>query len=311
MKKTPKNNKEFSTSKKIDFSKKIVIKTNTVNKKHKAKKIDKTKTNKSVKSNNEHGKVIKANEGIVLSVDNVSMKFGNFTALDKVSFEIKKGESIGIIGANGAGKTTISEIIVGINKQTSGEIRYGFEYDKTPKEKVGMQFQDSSYPSGLKVKNIIKFARRIHGNKIPEKQIKQMMDVFQMRDFYNRRARSLSGGQRQKLNIFLSVIHKPELVILDELSTGLDISARKNIIQFTQKLLKENGISSILISHHMNEIRSLCKRVIVLSKGKVINISSIKKIEEEHKSLDLYMEKLINDVNKADIKASENKTYKL
>lgn len=244
----------------------------------------------------------------VLSVKDVTMKFGSFIALDKVSFDIKKGESIGIIGANGAGKTTISEIIVGINKPTSGTMEYGFEYEKTHKEKVGMQFQDSSYPSGLTVKDIIKFARRLHGKTMSTKDIKKMMDVFQMGSFYKRKARSLSGGQRQKLNIFLSVIHKPELVILDELSTGLDISARKDIIEFTKSLLKQNKIASILISHHMNEIKDICTRVIVLSKGKVVNIATIKDIEKKHKSLDVYMEKLISDTNKED---NKNISYEL
>ena len=266
-----------------------VVKTTTI------EETNKTKGKKNVK------------KPYVLSVKNVTMKFGSFVALNNVSFDIKKGESVGIIGANGAGKTTISEIIVGINKPTSGTMDYGFEYNKTHKEKVGMQFQDSSYPSGLTVKDIIRFARRLHGKTMSTADIKKMMNVFQMGGFYKRKARSLSGGQRQKLNIFLSVIHKPELVILDELSTGLDISARKDIIQFTKTLLKQNKIASILISHHMNEIKDICDRVIVLNKGEVMRIATIKEIEKESGSLDVYMENLISTSNKKDMKKVDYK----
>ncbi len=234
----------------------------------------------------------------VLVVKNLSKNYGEFKALNKVSFELKKGERIGLIGGNGAGKTTISEIITGINQGTSGSITYGFEYKEKPQESLGMQFQDSNYPSGLTVKDIIAFARNVHHLDMSNDQLKGLLKIFQMEEFYAKNSRSLSGGQRQKLNILLSVLHKPNIIILDELSTGLDISAREEIIKFTDKLLEQNNMSAIVISHHTEEIRKICDKVIVLDRGKIIAQGKISDIEKKHGSLENFMRKNIELGNK-------------
>lgn len=233
----------------------------------------------------------------VIKVEKVTKKFGGFVALNKVTFEVAKGERIGLIGGNGAGKTTMAEIIAGINKPTSGNIEFGFHYTDSPKEGVGMQFQQSEYPSGLTVKDIVVFARNLRKLNMTNDEVKDLLDVFQMGDFYNRKVRSLSGGQRQKLNILLSIIHNPKLVILDELSTGLDISARENIIKFTDELLSKNNISAILISHHMEEIKALCSRVVVLDNGNIVADKKISVIEKEYGSLGEFSKKLIAESN--------------
>lgn len=241
----------------------------------------------------------------VLNVKNITKKFGSFTAVDKISFKVMKGERIGLIGANGAGKTTISEIIVGITKPTSGEIEFGFDFVDSPKEGIGMQFQQSTYPSGLTVKDIVSFARNLRKLEMTNEELKKLLSVFQMDEFFNRKVRSLSGGQRQKLNILLSIIHNPRLVILDELSTGLDISAREEIIQFTDKLLTKKEISAILISHHMSEIRALCSKVVVLDRGQVVDIKTIANIEKEHGSLENYSKKIIAESNKKQLQEAK------
>lgn len=259
------------------------------------------------KSKNHNGYIKKdlASKAPTIKVESVSKKFGSFQALKEVSFEVKKGETIGLIGGNGAGKTTMSEIIAGITKPSSGTLTYGFDYNETPQEKIGMQFQDSNYPSGLTVKHIIRFALKLHKTDIKKSELREIMRTFQMGEFYKRKARSLSGGQRQKLNILLSILHKPDLVILDELSTGLDISARKDIINFTIKLLAENKTSAILISHHMSEIKALCKRVIILDNGTVKKIDTVKNIEKKFGSLDNFVEELISDSNNENYEDNE------
>ena len=233
----------------------------------------------------------------IVNVKNVTKKFGSFIALNGVSFKVEQGERIGLIGGNGAGKTTMVEIIAGINKPSDGRLEFGFDYKDSHKEGVGMQFQQSEYPSGLTVKDIVVFARNLRKLEMTNEQVKEILNVFQMGDFYNRKVRSLSGGQRQKLNILLSIIHNPKLVILDELSTGLDISARENIISFTDQLLKKNNMSAILISHHMSEIKALCTRVVVLDNGHIVADRKITDIEKEHGSLNEFSKKLIAESN--------------
>ena len=233
----------------------------------------------------------------ILKVNNISKQFLGFKALENISFKVRRGEKVGLIGANGAGKTTLSEIIAGIDNPTSGNIEYGFDFVSSHKEQIGMQFQQSKYPSGLTVKDIVFFARNLRGLKMSHDELFKFLKIFQMEDFFHRRVRSLSGGQSQKLNILLSLIHNPKIVILDELSTGLDISARDEIISFTKKLLKEKKISAILISHHMEEIKEICDKVIILDNGKVREIRKIKEIEEKFGSLSTYCKKTIIDSN--------------
>ena len=234
----------------------------------------------------------------IIEVKHLNKMFGSFIALHDINLKIYPGERIGLIGSNGAGKTTLTEIIAGINSQTSGEIKYNFEYNKSPKEKIGMQFQQSVFPSGLTVKDLLKFSIRLRKIKISDKELKDLLKIFQMEDFYLRKARSLSGGQKQKLNILMSILHNPKVVILDELSTGLDIAAREDIIKFTNNILKKKKMTAILISHHMAEIRELCDKVFIMSNGKIIKEETIKEIEKKYGSLDKLAKSLIRKEGK-------------
>ncbi|CAM9112199.1 ABC transporter ATP-binding protein [Mycoplasma todarodis] len=286
-------NKKSDKQSKVEENKK---KTTT----NKAKSAKANKTNKQGDSKSAFKRIkgpIGDNKPI-LKVKKVTKEYGELKALNNISFELMPGERVGLIGGNGAGKTTISEIIVGLNKGTKGTIEYGFDYKEQPQEKIGMQFQDSNYPSGLTIKDIIKFAINVHKIKISNKELTNLLNIFQMTDFYNRPSRSLSGGQRQKLNILLSVLHKPKLVIFDELSTGLDVLARDEIIKFSDTLLRQNGISAILISHHVEEIERICDKVIVLDHGKVMERASIADIKKEHGTLEEFLKKTIQAGNK-------------
>ncbi|TCG10557.1 ABC transporter ATP-binding protein [Mycoplasma todarodis] len=288
----------FNNNKDKEKQEKVVDK--KLNSPTKVAKTKKTKKSKQKKNSKAAFKRIKGPIGKkspIIKVNKVTKEYGELKALDNISFELMPGERVGLIGGNGAGKTTISEIIVGLNQGTKGTIEYGFDYKEQPQEKIGMQFQDSNYPSGLTIKDIIKFAINVHKIKITNEELTNLLKIFQMTDFYNRPSRSLSGGQRQKLNILLSVLHKPKLVIFDELSTGLDVLARDEIIKFSDTLLRQNEISAILISHHTEEIERICDKVIVLDHGKVMDRASIADIQRDHGSLEAFMKKIIKAGN--------------
>lgn len=231
----------------------------------------------------------------IIEVKNLFKQFGNNVANNNLNFKINKGERVGIIGANGAGKTTLVEQIIGTSKPTSGEIIYNFDYKISPQEKMGMQFQDSSYPGGLSVKDIIDFSLEIYGADINQNDLNSMLNRFQVSSFYKSNAKGLSGGQQQKLNVLLAIAHNPEIVILDEISTGLDISAREEIVGYVDEITRERNMTTILISHHMSEIRSLCNRVIILAKGEIWYDGPIKELESKHGSLDDVMKQIIKE----------------
>lgn len=226
-----------------------------------------------------------------------------------VSFDIESGERVGIIGPNGAGKTTLVEAIAGINSSYEGSIEYGFEYDHSPKEQIGIQFQDSHLPHGLKVKNIIELAIKLRGFKMINK--KQMDDTFDkektiviedflkkydLEKFYKYKGRSLSGGERQRLNIGISIMHSPDLIILDEPTTAVDIVSKKNIIDILKNVPSTKSI--IFISHNIHEIEDLCERALFIENGKIVQDLKIKDILKEHKSLQDYSFELFEGMEK-------------
>ena len=256
----------------------------------------KSNTNKVIKDKNINSYIVRLpkNSDNVIEIKNLTKKFGNFYALNDVSINIKKGSRVGIIGANGAGKTTLVEIISGINKPTSGTVGYLHFFKNSPQERIGIQFQSSNYPSGLTVKHIIKFAAELHGIKLTKKKTIELLNNFRMKDIYNKNAKSLSGGQRQKLNILISLIHNPSLIILDEISTGLDVNSRKEILNYIDEHLRKNDISAIIISHHIAEIEKLCTNLVILSKGKVIEQETLKDFKKKHSNIEKYLDKIID-----------------
>lgn len=208
-----------------------------------------------------------------LRFENVFKYFGSehkkVCAVNDLSFTLYENENVALIGANGAGKTTTVEMLAGINLPSEGKIHYLYDYEVNFQEKIGIQFQDSSYPNRLKVKHILDFIIDVYKIDINPKEVEQIVTAFGLKEFYNSRVKSLSGGQQQRLNILLALIHKPKIVILDELSTGLDISVRTKIINFIIEYCKRFNIQILLISHNMDEVELITDRIMIMQKGKL------------------------------------------
>ncbi|MGL6125085.1 MAG: ABC transporter ATP-binding protein [Metamycoplasmataceae bacterium] len=235
---------------------------------------------------------------ILIDVVNLRKDFGKMkntkTVLHDISFQIREGESIGILGGNGAGKTTLVEILAGLNKQTSGDVKYLFDYKKNYLEEVGIQFQESSYPLGLSVKEIIAFVIEIYNAKIDTSELHALIHIFGINEYYKKNASSLSGGQQQRLNALLALIHKPKVLFLDEISTGLDITIRTKIKEFIKLYAKENNMTVVLVSHNMEEVEFLVDRILIIDKGLVVVNAAKKEILEKYGSLSNFIAPYIN-----------------
>ncbi len=214
-------------------------------------------------------------------------------ANNDISFDIRRGHNLALLGANGAGKTVLTEIIIGINSPDNGSIKYNFDFNKTYKENIGIQFQDSNYPFGLKCKDIVKFFLSSYDIKMQQDELQRLLDQFGISSFYNKNASSLSGGQQQRLNLLLAIIHKPKIVFLDELSTGLDIKIRNNIKKFIKEYALENNITIVIVSHDMEEVKYLCEDVVVLKNGSINDKTTVKKAIASHGSIENYIEKYL------------------
>jgi ABC-2 type transport system ATP-binding protein len=240
------------------------------------------------------------NKNILITIKNLSRKVDKgknaFFANNKINLKIYEGEHVALIGANGAGKTTLVEQIVGLHKPTYGKITYSFgNHKKQISQNIGIQFQDSVYPPNITVKAVIDFVCRAYSADITKEELDNMIDLFLIRPFYTQEAFSLSGGQVQRLNVLLSLIHRPKVLFLDELSTGLDINIRTQIKIFLKDYIRQYGITLVLISHDMNEVEYLCDRIIIMRSGKVIRDVPIKDLKMNNQSLEDAIGKYFNN----------------
>lgn len=229
----------------------------------------------------------------IIETKNLTKSFGTKTVLNNLNLDIYEGENVAFLGGNGAGKTTLVEILAGLNKPTSGEINYLFDFKKSFQEKIGIQFQDSSYPPAISCKEVIKFMVNIYGSKMNKDEMNALIKIFGIDEYYNKRASKLSGGQQQRLNVLLALLHKPHIIFLDELSTGLDIQIRTRIKNFIKEYAIENNMTIILVSHDMVEVKQLCKKIIFLKDGKIVINDLISSILEKNDSIEDFVFSLL------------------
>lgn len=206
----------------------------------------------------------------VLVVKNLVKRYGKLTAVDGISFDVNKGEIFGLLGENGAGKTTTLEIIEGLRKATSGEVKVtNLEIRKNLaaiKQKIGVQLQSSAYYEYLKLYEILELFAGFYHRKVDTDKLFNMVNLEEKKDTY---VKNLSGGQKQRFSIIASLVNDPEIVFLDEPTTGLDPVARRRLWEVISKIKKE-GKTIILTTHYMEEAEILCDRVAIMEKGKIV-----------------------------------------
>lgn len=203
-------------------------------------------------------------------VKNLTKKYGDYAAVDNLSFQVKKGEVFGLLGANGAGKSTTIECVLGTRKMDCGEVSI-LEMNPIKErekvfEKVGVQFQEAKYQELVKVEELCEMTAAVYKN---PQNYEKLLDEFGIADKRKTFVKELSGGERQRLFIVLALIPNPEVVFLDELTTGLDARARREVWNILLKL-KKQGLSILLTSHFMDEVEALCDEILILKKGKTV-----------------------------------------
>jgi ABC-2 type transport system ATP-binding protein len=200
------------------------------------------------------------------------------TAINNISFEIDDNDTVAIIGGNGSGKTTLVEILAGVLNKTSGDIEIK---TKNEKNEIGIQFQEGNWPRGTTPNRVLKF----YTNKEQDDWVEKLKDIFEIREFLKSDLNSLSGGQKQRFNAMLSILNKPEVVILDELITGLDLKMQLSLIEFFRNYQTENHSTLIFISHMPEEVELICHRLILLDKGEIVMDKLVKDVVKENGSV--------------------------
>lgn len=216
----------------------------------------------------------------------------NKLIFDHVNFEIYEGDIIALMGSNGAGKTTIVEIIGDIMKQTSGEIIFHYE-PEDGYEKIGIQFQDNKFPNALTVRNILDFVISMSDNNIDWNTLNEMLTVFKLKELLDLKINKMSGGQQQRLNVIIALISKPKVLFLDEFTTGLDIAIKNQIKNYILKFTKENKITIVLISHDTTIVNEMSNRFIIIAKQTKILDATREQVVEKFGSVEAMIEQYI------------------
>ncbi|GFZ25507.1 ABC transporter ATP-binding protein [Lacrimispora indolis] len=216
----------------------------------------------------------------VLQVQNLTKSYGSVAAVSGLSLSVARGEVFGLLGPNGAGKSTSIECMLGVKKASAGTVEIlginPSEGRKTLFERVGVQFQETGYQDKIRVEEVCRMTAALY-RKPADWQ--RLLAVFDIQGLEKQEVSQLSGGERQRLSVLLALIPNPELVFLDELTTGLDTQARREVWQYLKEL-KKGGLTIVLTSHFMDEVEVLCDRALILKKGEPQICGTIEEITE-------------------------------
>ena len=221
----------------------------------------------------------------MIKLENVTKKYGKFEALKGISFEVKEGEVVGLLGANGAGKSTTMNIITGFIEQTSGKVLVN-EIDvlkKPSKAKKLIGYMPEGVPlyNDLTVKEFVKYMaelKRVNKKEIKEKVLKVLEDTGLL-DVQNKLIKNLSRGYKQRVSLAGTLVSEPKVIILDEPTVGLDPKQVTEIRELIKKLGKEHTV--ILSSHILSEVSQICNRVIIINKGEIVAVDTPENLEQK------------------------------
>ena len=230
-----------------------------------------------------------------LQFSNVQKKFGNFTALKDISFSVGKGEFFALLGQNGAGKTTLINCLSGALDRSRGEILVdGYDPEKDPiitKNKIGVVEQELTFDPFLTPSETLHTVRGFFGLPPDKEYAHWLLQKLKLFDKKDTRARNLSGGMKRRLMIAKALIHKPEILILDEPTAGVDVELRKTLWKFMKELQYNRNVTILLTTHYLEEAEELASRVAIINNGKIVVCKKTSELLEGKKCiLEVFLE---------------------
>ena len=215
----------------------------------------------------------------ILEVKNLRKEYKALVAVDDISFQIEPGVCFGLLGPNGAGKTTTIEMIEGITTPTSGEILFrGQPRDAKFTLRAGIQFQSTSVMDKLVAREILELFHGLYPKTTP---LAEIIELCGLEPLLEQEAKRLSGGQKQRLMFALALINDPEIIFLDEPTTGLDPQSRRNVWKLIERI-KAQGKNILLTTHYMDEAERLCDHLIIIDHGRIISEGSPEALLQQH-----------------------------
>jgi ABC-2 type transport system ATP-binding protein len=215
----------------------------------------------------------------ILEVQDLVKRYPGVTAVDGIRFAVEAGECFGLLGPNGAGKTTTVEMMEGITEPSAGQVLYrGKPVDARFRQEVGIQFQSTALQDFLTVRETLQLFRSFYTRGL---DVDELVQMCTLQEYVDRDARKLSGGQRQRLLLALALVNDPEILFLDEPTTGLDPQARRNFWDLI-RAIKARHKTVVLTTHYMEEAFLLCDRIAIMDHGRIIADGPPNKLLAKH-----------------------------
>jgi ABC-2 type transport system ATP-binding protein len=225
----------------------------------------------------------------IIQVSHLVKKFGDFTAVNDISFNVKPGEIFAFLGPNGAGKSTTIKMLTTLLHPTSGEIMLNGDNPATDASKVrksfGIVFQDPSLDDELTAWENMEFHGVVYGvpTKLRRERIDQLLDFVDLSDRRNSLVKEFSGGMRRRLEIARGLLHHPKVIFLDEPTLGLDPQTRNHMWSYLQELNKSEGITVFFTTHYMEEADRIAQRIAIIDHGKIVALGTSAELKEKTK----------------------------
>ena len=222
-----------------------------------------------------------------LEVKNLEKKFKDFTAVNNINFCINEGQTLGILGPNGCGKTTTIGMLLGLIKPSKGEILINEEkFEKLNRESILSKFNFASpyveLPKKLTVQENLEIYGRLYGVNNLKNRIIEITEDLNLKTFLNKKTGELSSGQKNRVSLAKSLINKPKILFLDEPTASLDPDIGDFVREYIEKYKSENKISILLASHNMREVERLCDQVIMMKSGSIVDRGTCTSLIEKH-----------------------------
>ena len=221
-------------------------------------------------------------ENCILEIKNITKAFGEITALSNFSLSLQKGEVLGLLGPNGAGKTTLISILSGTDKDFSGSVNFKGQnlfLNKQLKNYIGIVPQDMAFYDDLNAMDNLLFWGGLYDVSRQElkKRARELLDLVELSNRAKEPVKHFSGGMKRRLNIAIGLIHKPELILLDEPTVGIDVQAKVSILDIIKNVGKE-GTSVIFTTHQLSEVEETCSRIAIMDKGHILAQGSLEEL---------------------------------
>ena len=220
----------------------------------------------------------------IIEIKNLTKKFGDFTAVDDISFNVKRGEIFAFLGPNGAGKTTTIKMLTTLLKPTAGNILLdGHQVTDNPhqtRQSFGIVFQDPSLDNELTAYENMQFHAILYGLKKDVYQ-KRIVDLLNLVELYDRKdsfVKNFSGGMKRRLEIARGLLHNPKVLFLDEPTIGLDPQTRNHIWAYIKNLNKQENVTIFFTTHHMEEVERMAEKIAIIDHGKILIMGTIQEI---------------------------------